>query len=412
MQSESDATRLEGISFLENQVDENYFHWKKNSRFLYDLLVTRTLLWPSLSIEWLSVVEKSNEKPIDKYRLLLGTHAAEGFPNYLQLADIDLPDAERTSLDPVKHYNEELGELGGYSPQHPCRFQLIQRIMHNGDVNRARHMPQNPNIIASFSSCGEVYVFDRTKYTSMPAEDFCPNVHLQGHEAEGFGVSWNRQCNGKLLTAANDSKVLEWDLQAFSQSSNVLFPVSSYHNRAIAVNDVEYNPFHENLYIAAGDDGSALLCDNRTPSAVLQSAQLPSSVYSVRHNPHIASLFALGTESTLQLRDYRKLQVPLLDTESMVAENKPLSSKEVSPLATPFGATSMSWSWSSPSALVSACRDLCYVWNFESDNPLVFVHAGHRGLINDVDFSPFDSKCIASVADDNELHIWKPSVSL
>ncbi|WBW73578.1 histone H3-H4 chaperone, CAF assembly factor (CAF-1) complex subunit C, Pcf3 [Schizosaccharomyces osmophilus] len=406
MQTESDTTHLGGVSFLESQVDEKYFHWKKNSRFLYDLLVTRRLLWPSLSIEWLSVVEKSNEKPIDKYRLLLGTHAAEGFPNYLQLADIDLPDAEQTSLDPVKYYNEDLGELGGYSPQHPCRFQLIQRVMHNGDINRARHMPQNPNIIATFSSCGEVYVFDRTKYTSVPAEEFFPNVHLQGHEAEGFGLSWNRQRNGKLLTAANDSKILEWDLQAFSQSSNVLFPVSSYHNNSIALNDAEYNPFHENLYIAASDDGSVLVCDNRTPSIVFQSAQVPSSVYSVRHNPHIASLFALGTESTLQLRDYRKLNVPLMDTESMFAK------KAAPSQVTAIGATSMSWSWSSPSVLVSACENLCYLWNFESENPLTFVHGGHRGLVNEVDFSPFDPKCVASVADDNELHIWKPSVPI
>ncbi|EPX73026.1 CAF assembly factor complex subunit C [Schizosaccharomyces octosporus yFS286] len=408
MQTESNTTRLEGVSFLENQADEKHFHWKKNSRFLYNLLVTRTLLWPSLSIEWLSVVEKSNEKPIDKYRLLLGTHAAEGFPNYLQLADIDLPNAEQTSLDPVKHYNEDLGELGGYSPQHPCRFQLIQRIMHNGDINRARHMPQNPNIIATFSSSGEVYVFDRTKYTSMPAEEFIPNVHLQGHEAEGFGLSWNRRRNGKLLSAGNDSKILEWDLQAFSQSSNVLFPVTSYHNNSIAVNDVEYNPSHENLYIAASDDGNVLVCDNRTPSIVFQSAQVPSSVYSVRHNPHIASLFALGTENTLQLRDYRKLNVPLLDTESIFTKNDFTSSVE----ASAFGATSMSWSWSSPSILVSACEKLCFVWNFESENPLKFLHGGHRGLVNEVDFCPFDSNCVASVADDNELHIWKPSVSI
>jgi histone-binding protein RBBP4 len=34
-------------------INEEYKIWKKNSPFLYDLLVTHALEWPSLTVAWL-----------------------------------------------------------------------------------------------------------------------------------------------------------------------------------------------------------------------------------------------------------------------------------------------------------------------------------------------------------------------
>ncbi len=34
-------------------INEEYKIWKKNSPFLYDLLVTHALEWPSLTVSWL-----------------------------------------------------------------------------------------------------------------------------------------------------------------------------------------------------------------------------------------------------------------------------------------------------------------------------------------------------------------------
>jgi hypothetical protein len=39
---------------LENKVSyENYKIWKKNVPYLYDVMVTHTLEWPSLTVQWL-----------------------------------------------------------------------------------------------------------------------------------------------------------------------------------------------------------------------------------------------------------------------------------------------------------------------------------------------------------------------
>ena len=41
----------------ENVIHEEYKIWKKNSAFLYDLLVTHSLSWPSLTVEWFPSVD-------------------------------------------------------------------------------------------------------------------------------------------------------------------------------------------------------------------------------------------------------------------------------------------------------------------------------------------------------------------
>ena len=60
--------------------------------------------------------------------------------------------------------------------------QVIQQINHEGEVNRARHMPQNQFIIATKTVSAEVYVFDYSKHPSKPGTDgSCnPNLRLTG----------------------------------------------------------------------------------------------------------------------------------------------------------------------------------------------------------------------------------------
>lgn len=53
-------------------------------------------------------------------------------------------------------------------------------------------MPQNPCLIATRTVTGEVYVFDYTKHPLNPADSVCaPDLRLQGHSKEGYGMSWN-----------------------------------------------------------------------------------------------------------------------------------------------------------------------------------------------------------------------------
>ncbi len=38
-------------------IAEEYRAWKKNSAFLYDFILVRGLVWPSLTVQWLPLIE-------------------------------------------------------------------------------------------------------------------------------------------------------------------------------------------------------------------------------------------------------------------------------------------------------------------------------------------------------------------
>ena len=40
---------------LDKIINEEYKIWKKNTPFLYDLVMTHNLEWPSLTVQWLPV---------------------------------------------------------------------------------------------------------------------------------------------------------------------------------------------------------------------------------------------------------------------------------------------------------------------------------------------------------------------
>lgn len=41
----------------ERVINEEYKIWKRNTPFLYDMLMSHALEWPSLSAQWLPVIE-------------------------------------------------------------------------------------------------------------------------------------------------------------------------------------------------------------------------------------------------------------------------------------------------------------------------------------------------------------------
>ncbi|CAO3644257.1 unnamed protein product [Cunninghamella echinulata] len=46
----------------EKIINEEYKLWKKNSPFLYNLVITHALKWPSLTCQWLPDVESVPDK--------------------------------------------------------------------------------------------------------------------------------------------------------------------------------------------------------------------------------------------------------------------------------------------------------------------------------------------------------------
>ena len=85
-----------------------------------------------------------------------------------------------------------LGEFGGFGSV-SGKIDVQIRINHEGEVNRARYMPQNPHIIGTKTPSSDVLIFDYTKHPSVPDNNAgCnPELRLKGHSKEGYGLSWN-----------------------------------------------------------------------------------------------------------------------------------------------------------------------------------------------------------------------------
>lgn len=89
----------------------------------------------------------------------------------------------------------------------------------DGEVNRARCMPQNPVIIGAKTSGSEVFVFDYAKQAAAKEQegDCVADLRLRGHEKEGYGLSWSPFKEGYLLSGSQDHKICLWDLSSWPQ---------------------------------------------------------------------------------------------------------------------------------------------------------------------------------------------------
>lgn len=94
------------------------------------------------------------------------------------------------------------------------QIDVVRQIPHDGQVYRARHMPQDPFIIATKTSSSEVNIFD---YRNHPAEPPIggtsrPDLRLTGHRSEGYGLSWSTINRGFLLSGSDDGRICLWDV--------------------------------------------------------------------------------------------------------------------------------------------------------------------------------------------------------
>jgi histone-binding protein RBBP4 len=98
------ASREEEI-VAEKLINEEYKIWKKNCPFLYDIVVTHALEWPTLTTQWFPDKETKPGKDYSTHRLLIGTHTSGADQNYLQIANVQLP----ISSVELENYDDDRG---------------------------------------------------------------------------------------------------------------------------------------------------------------------------------------------------------------------------------------------------------------------------------------------------------------
>ena len=182
-----------------------------------------------------------------KQRLLLGTHATNDEQNHVVIAEMVLPvrDSELEGRgqgragSPTAHQPGMQPTAFGTAPG---KFRPVQLINHDGvmslrahtlltrlwmaegEVNRARYMPQNSFLIATKTIHAEVYIFDYTQHSSRPdpSASCRPDLRLLGHDMEGYGLAWSPFQEGHLLSGSDDKRICLWDISARTTYENVI----------------------------------------------------------------------------------------------------------------------------------------------------------------------------------------------
>lgn len=371
--------------------------------------------------------------------MLLGTHTSGTEPNYLLIATATLPTTSE-AID-VSKYEDEKGELTGYNGG-ISKIDIVQKIPHDGEINRARYMPQNPNIIATKTITGDVYIFDLDKqreknnvilsnsYTGTKSKNSynnnplatlptcSPDIICKGHKKEGYGLSWSKCDKGKLISSSEDASICYWDIESALSSNSKHCPAMyiyrdnrTDYNHTSYVEDVGFSPFHVDLFGSCGDDKKLLIWDARqakvaTANLNAHDAEINTLSWS---NSNEYYLITGSSDKTLKLWDTR-----LMSRQLHIFEGH---SDEIYKVEfAPFGDSIFASSGNDRRLLL---WDLSKIGDEQSnedaeDGPpeLLFIHAGHTNRIADFTWNEDDPWVIASVADDNVCQIWQMASSL
>jgi len=390
----------------ERLINEEYKIWKKNTPFLYDLVMTHALEWPSLTAQWLPDFTMPEGKDYTIHRLILGTHTSDE-QNHLVIASVQLPNDE-AQFD-SSHYDNDRAEFGGFGSV-SGKIDIEIRINHEGEVNRARYMPQNQCIIATKTPSSDVLIFDYTKHPSKPdpSGECNPELRLKGHSKEGYGLSWNPNVNGHLLSASDDHTICLWNINANTASARNLDAMMIFTGHTAVVEDVAWHLLHDSMFGSVGDDKKLMLWDTRSnnpnkPSQMIEAHS--AEVNCLSFNPYSEYILATGSaDKTVALWDLRNTKMKLHSFESHKDE-----------------IFQVQWSPHNETILASSGTDRrLNVWDLSKigeeqsaddieDGPpeLLFIHGGHTAKISDFSWNPNDAWIICSVSEDNIMQVWQ-----
>lgn len=357
---------------------------------------------------------RHDDKDYATHRILMGTHTSSDAMNYVQIAHVNVPKMTANPDD----FNEETGEIGGYGtgkkPQPEMKFEIVQKIDHPGEVNKARYMPQNPNIIATMAPDGRTLIFDRTKHSSQPTGTVNPQIELIGHKKEGFGLDWNPRVEGQLATGSSDKTVKIWNIQDYQKGNKSAIKPRTLTHHSAGVNAVQFHHKFDWMLASVSDDKTLQIVDLRKPNNNQAAQRVPDAhtdeINCVAFNLGTDVILATGSaDTTVGIWDLRNLEQKLHVCEG---HKEPV--------------TSLEWHPMEKSVLCSASLDRrMHLWDLsrvgEDQTPedaedgapeLLLIHGGHTDRVADFSFNKNEPWLMCSAAEDNLLQIWKPAHSI
>ncbi|KAL9387932.1 hypothetical protein Peur_021056 [Populus x canadensis] len=428
-------------------VNERYTQWKTLVPVLYDWLANHNLVWPSLSCRWGPQLEQATYK--NRQRLYLSEQTDGSVPNTLVIANCEVVKPRVAAAEHISQFNEE------------ARSPFVKKyktIIHPGEVNRIRELPQNTNIVATHTDSPDVLIWDvdsqPNRHAVLGATESCPDLILTGHKDDAEFALAMCPTEPFVLSGGKDKLVVLWSIQdhistlaaepGLSKSpgsggfpnksaskagggndkrtkSPSIGPRDVYQGHTDTVEDVQFCPSSAQEFCSVGDDSCLVLWDARagcTPVVKVEKAH-NTDLHCVDWNPHDVNLILTGSaDNSVHMFDRRNL--------NLGGVGAPVHKFEGHNAAV----LCVQWSPDKSSVFGTSAEDgILNIWDYEKIGKkqdstglkvptappgLFFRHAGHRDKVVDFHWNASDPWTIVSVSDDGEstggggtLQIWR-----
>ncbi|KAI3436729.1 hypothetical protein D9Q98_006144 [Chlorella vulgaris] len=411
--------------------EQSHLAWRKLVPYLYDWFACHSLSWPSLACRWGPVLEQGAHS--NKQRLYLSEQTDGSEPNRIVLVSVDVLHARTAAAEHLQGFAEHTAS--------PHVGKPLKTLVHPGEVNRMRELPQHPHVLVTHTDSPSLYVWntdtqpDRTGVKSTsPKQQSVADLVLEGHKQNAEFALAISNAAPLVASGGKDAKVLVWDLSSHISTSlaaakggrdstpgagTKLKPLHTLLGHSATIEDVCWCPGSSAELASVGDDFSLLLWDLRrggAPVLHVASAHGEQDVHCVAWSPHREEMLVTGAaDGSLKVWDRRKTASPLFAFH--------YHSQAV---------TVVEWCPQRPGVFASAGEDrLLCVWDLEARGgdaeqaakrqrsaippQMLFQHAGHRAPVVDFQWNPSDPWTFFSVADEagegggGTLQLWRVS---
>lgn len=155
----------DGAAALAFRETQRFRVFRRHARDLYQLVTHLETPWPTLTVQFMPYIRRTAQPDFFEQLVITGSHTAGAEQNYLKVVSMVLPSSLAAAVaDGDDLYDKDVGDFGGFGrTTTDIRCRVSKRAYHNGSVLKARYMPHNPNVIATTSDDGSVYLFDLSR---------------------------------------------------------------------------------------------------------------------------------------------------------------------------------------------------------------------------------------------------------
>ena len=287
----------------------------------YAMLHDLTVEWPSLSFDWLRADYVPVSYPLEAY-MAIGTQSTSGKANYLRTMKIenlhrtyefdDEEDADNAwrKSEWVGDQLDEKSDDGDFDLdaelglKEPAVENLGHLEIKSGSLNRIRASPHNALIAVWASSALHI-----CESLSEKKYELREVFSMSGGRSDGWALHWSPLAtSSQSLVAGNSDGTLMLFSDAAAKDSARKTKV------AYSVEDLQFSPTEENVFIAGGSNGQLEVFDTRDALRAQiswnASPDAKSDVNAIAWNPVASSaqFVATGQDSgTLKVWDLRNL---------------------------------------------------------------------------------------------------------